>query len=237
MGSLSGTDWHTVAIAVVPLAIGVVPLLFLSWKTDLLSLGDEDALTLGVDVNRLRGVLVISATLATSAVIATCGLIGWVGLVVPHLARKVTGSSHTKVFPASALFGALFLLLVDDTPLSATSRSHRPPTAFVGSPFFLFLMLRERTPLSIVVSGLTSGYGREACPGPMDSSAREAHVGDRLQRAGKTLSECVLGILGIDGRIMVMERCPTSSAKPVPQFGLCPQISDPTFNYPCVKWS
>lgn len=146
MGSLSGTDWHTVAIAVVPLAIGVVPLLFLSWKTDLLSLGDEDALTLGVDVNRLRGVLVISATLATSAVIATCGLIGWVGLVVPHLARKVTGSSHTKVFPASALFGALFLLLVDDIARCAAT-SEIPIgilTAFVGAPFFLFLMLRGK---------------------------------------------------------------------------------------------
>jgi iron complex transport system permease protein len=90
--------------------------------------------------------LVISATLATSAVIATCGLIGWVGLVVPHLARKVTGSSHTKVFPASALFGALFLLLVDDIARCAAT-SEIPIgilTAFVGAPFFLFLMLRGK---------------------------------------------------------------------------------------------
>ncbi|MFA7169094.1 MAG: iron ABC transporter permease [Sphaerochaetaceae bacterium] len=144
MGSLSGTDWHTLGVVVIPLFLGVLPLLLLSWKVDLLSLGDEDATVLGLDVNRLRRVLVICSTLATSSVIATCGLIGWVGLVVPHLARKVMGSSNTGVFPASALFGALFLLVVDDICRCAAS-SEIPIgilTAFVGAPFFLALMLK-----------------------------------------------------------------------------------------------
>jgi len=144
MGSISGTDWHTVGVAFIPLLLGVVPLSLLSWKVDLLSLGDEDAMVLGLDVNRFRRVLVLCSTLATSSVIATCGLIGWVGLVVPHLARKLLGNSNRNVFPASALIGALFLLMVDDISRCASS-SEIPIgilTAFVGAPFFLALMLK-----------------------------------------------------------------------------------------------
>lgn len=101
-------------------------------------------MVLGLDVNRFRRVLVLCSTLATSSVIATCGLIGWVGLVVPHLARKLLGNSNRNVFPASALIGALFLLMVDDISRCASS-SEIPIgilTAFVGAPFFLALMLK-----------------------------------------------------------------------------------------------
>ncbi|MFA7118249.1 MAG: iron ABC transporter permease [Sphaerochaetaceae bacterium] len=147
MGSLSGVTWKTLLHTFLPLMLGVVPLLLIRWKIDLLSLGDEEARVLGMNVDLLRKMVIFCSTLATSAVIANCGLIGWVGLVVPHLARRLVGSSNRRVLPASALMGASFLVLVDDVSRNLLS-SEIPIgilTAFIGAPFFLSLMLSKES--------------------------------------------------------------------------------------------
>lgn len=145
MGSLSGTRMNVVAFAAVPMLIGLVPLLILRWRINLLTLGEEEARSMGVNTNRLRLVVILCATVLTAASVAVSGMIGWVGLVIPHLSRKLVGNDCRYLLPASALFGAIFLLLVDNISrnLLATEIPIGILTAFVGAPFFLYLMTRK----------------------------------------------------------------------------------------------
>ncbi len=145
MGSLSGTRMNVVAFAAVPMFIGLAPLLILRWRINLLALGEEEARSMGVNTNRLRLVVILCATVLTAASVAVSGMIGWVGLVIPHLSRKLVGNDCRYLLPASALFGAIFLLLVDNISrnLLATEIPIGILTAFVGAPFFLYLMTRK----------------------------------------------------------------------------------------------
>ena len=145
MGSLNGTSPKDLLLAAIPMAIGLVPLLLLRWRINLLTLGDEQARTMGVNAGRLRTVVILCATLITAASVAVSGVIGWVGLVIPHLARKLVGSSYKHLMPASMLFGALFLLAVDDVSrnLLATEIPIGILTSFIGAPFFLYLITKD----------------------------------------------------------------------------------------------
>ena len=100
---------------------------------------------MGIHTNRLRLILALCATLVTAAAISVSGMIGWVGLVVPHLGRRLVGNGHRALMPASMLLGALFLLTVDNVSrnLLATEIPIGILTAFIGAPFFLSLMLRK----------------------------------------------------------------------------------------------
>ncbi len=145
MGSLSGSRLMDVGYAVIPMAIGLVPLLLLSWRINLLTLGDEEARAMGVNANVLRLVVIICATLVTASSIAVSGMINWVGLVVPHLCRKLVGSNYRYVMPASMLAGGAFLLLVDDISrnLLMTEIPIGILTAVIGAPFFIYLLLKK----------------------------------------------------------------------------------------------
>ena len=145
MGSLSATRTADVRYALLPMALGLVPLFLLRWRVNLLTLGDEEARTMGVHTNRLRLALALCATLVTAASISVSGMIGWVGLVVPHLGRRLVGNDYRVLMPASMLFGAVFLLAVDNVSrnLLATEIPIGILTAFIGAPFFLYLMLRK----------------------------------------------------------------------------------------------
>ncbi len=148
MGSLSGSKLHTVAYAAIPMAIGLVPLYFLRWRINLLTLGDEEAKTLGVNTNALRFAVILCSTLVTAASISVSGMIGWVGLVIPHLSRKLVGSNYRYLMPASMLAGAAFLLVVDNVSrnLLAVEIPIGILTAFIGAPFFIYLICkREKT--------------------------------------------------------------------------------------------
>ncbi len=138
MGSLSGTSAQSIRFACVPMALGILPLLLLRWRLNLLTLGDDEARALGVHAGRLRLAVVLCSTLITAASVSVSGLIGWVGLVVPHLARKLVGSDYRALLPCSMLMGAGFLLLVDD--MSRSLLQTEIPigilTAFIGAPFF-----------------------------------------------------------------------------------------------------
>ncbi len=144
MGSLSGAKMSDISFAVFPMLVGLLPLFLLRWRINILSLGDDEARTMGVNVRRLRLVVIVSATLVTSSAVAVSGTIGWVGLVIPHLSRKLVGSNFRHLMPATMLFGALFLLLVDNISrnLFAVEIPIGILTAFIGAPFFLSLIIR-----------------------------------------------------------------------------------------------
>lgn len=145
MGSLNGTAPKDVWFALIPMMIGMLPLFLLRWRINILTLGDEEARTMGVNARHLRTTVILSATLVTAAAVSVSGVIGWVGLVVPHLTRRMVGNNYRHLMPASALFGAIFLLMVDN--LSRNLFAAEIPigilTSFIGAPFFLYLITRE----------------------------------------------------------------------------------------------
>lgn len=145
MGSLNGSTPRDVLFALVPMVIGLVPLFALRWRINILTLGDEEARTMGVNAPRLRVIVIICATLVTAAAVSVSGVIGWVGLVIPHLARRLVGNNYRHLMPASMIFGALFLLLVDDVSRNAltTEIPIGILTSFIGAPFFIYLITRE----------------------------------------------------------------------------------------------
>ncbi len=147
MGSLSGvTDLSEVGRAAIPMAIGMAVLFALRWRINILTMGDDEASTMGINAKQTRYIVLLAATLVTAASVSVSGIIGFVGLVVPHLTRMIVGSDYRKLIPASALLGASFLLIVDNVSRLATT-SEIPIgilTAFVGAPFFLYLITRKK---------------------------------------------------------------------------------------------
>lgn len=142
MGSLSSIKDKDVVFLAIPVALGMIPLFFLRWRMNLLTVGEEEAQSMGVNTRRLRGAVIVCATLLTSASVAVSGMIGWVGLVIPHFCRMLFGYDYRRLIPAGALFGAAFLLAVDDIARLVTT-GELPLgilTAFVGAPLFLYLI-------------------------------------------------------------------------------------------------
>ena len=143
MGSLSSVKDTDMLFLSIPVTLGVVPLLALRWRMNLLTLGEEEAQSMGVNTRRLRGTVIVCATLLTSASVAVSGMIGWVGLVIPHFCRMLFGYDYRRLIPAGALFGASFLLIVDDIARLVTT-GELPLgilTAFVGAPLFVYLIV------------------------------------------------------------------------------------------------
>lgn len=145
MGSLSGVEMKDVCLAAVPIILGTVPLIIIRWRLNLLTLGDEEARALGVNAPRLRILAAVCATLISASCVAVCGPIGWVGLVIPHLARRFTGNDFRHLLPLSMIMGALYLLVIDDLSrnLLATEIPIGILTALVGAPFFIWLIMRR----------------------------------------------------------------------------------------------
>lgn len=145
MGSLASIRQKDVLFAAPWILTGILPIYLLRWRINVISLGEEEAKSIGISTGKLRFVIVVSATLITAAAVSVSGLIGWVGLVVPHFSRMLVGSDYRKLLPASLLLGGSFLLIVDNfARLLATSEIPIGIlTAFVGAPFFLYLILQE----------------------------------------------------------------------------------------------
>lgn len=145
MGSLSAIRMQDLLFAVIPIGIGCLILLLLRWRLNILTLGEEEARSIGVNTRILRYVVILCATLITAACVSISGMIGWVGLVIPHFARMMVGYDYRATLPVSLLLGASFMMLVDN--LSRTLTTAEIPlgilTSFVGAPFFLYLLLKE----------------------------------------------------------------------------------------------
>lgn len=146
LGSLSGVQRQDALAAAPVVALGLAPLVLLRWRIGVLASGEDEARALGIDVRMLRLVVIARATLITAAVVAISGVIGWVGLMIPHMARMVAGPRFDRLLPAAILMGAGFMVLVDTVARTA-ARIEIPLgvlTALIGGPVFVWLLARER---------------------------------------------------------------------------------------------
>ena len=145
MGSLSKVDMDSLLFSLLPMAIGISILFLLRWRLNLLTLGDEEAMAIGVHPQRVRLLAVAAATIISAGAVCLGGLIGWVGLLIPHLARGLGGADYRRLLPISALMGGCFLLLMDD--LARSLMVLEIPigvlTALFGAPFFIMLIIRR----------------------------------------------------------------------------------------------
>jgi iron complex transport system permease protein len=146
MGSLSTVRYGDLLWLIVPLVAGSAILLLLRWRINILSLGDEEAKALGLDIEKMRLTIIVCATLVTSSAVSISGIIGWVGLVVPHIARMLVGPNYSKLLPVSLALGASFMLLVDDIArtIVATEIPLGIITSLLGAPLFGYLIKRGR---------------------------------------------------------------------------------------------
>ena len=143
MVSFSLAGWSQVSIALLGVA-GLLPVYFMRWRLNVLSMGEEEAHSLGVNVKKDRMILLVSASLSVSIAVSVSGIIGWVGLIVPHLVRMAAGPDHKTLVPLSMAGGAAFMILADTVARSLTSLDIPVGivTAILGAPFFIYLMKR-----------------------------------------------------------------------------------------------
>jgi len=147
LGRLSGATWSDVATVTPYVVISIAVLMLHRRHLDVFRVGDDEAATLGMSVRRTRLVIVAAATLGTAAVVSVSGLIGFVGLVVPHVVRLMAGAGYRLLIPLSLLFGGGFLILADVAGRQLMSPAETPigvVTAFVGAPFFIYLLRTRR---------------------------------------------------------------------------------------------
>ncbi|MCI4345368.1 MAG: iron ABC transporter permease [Thermoplasmata archaeon] len=147
LGGVGGASWGRDGLVLGGLLMAGAPLMLFGRQLNLLQLGPEVAQSLGVDARRVRHRLLLLASLATSVAVAFTGVIGFVGLIAPHVVRRVWSSNYRAVLPGSALVGAAFLLLARDLSVIAAPPGNLPVglfTAFAGAPFFFLLLLRHR---------------------------------------------------------------------------------------------
>ncbi len=146
MGSLAAVNNQDVIIMAIPIFIGIFILLTIRWRFNVLSMGEEEAQTLGVNIKRLQAIIIVCCTVITASAVSMCGIIGWIGLVIPHVARMIVGPDHKILLPASIILGAFFLLLIDN--IARTFTTTEIPlgilTAIIGAPFFLYLLMKSK---------------------------------------------------------------------------------------------
>lgn len=147
MGSLSLSDWGSVKIALVGFVVGFVPLFAIRWRINILSLGDDEAKSIGVSLEKVRFFAVLCAAFACALAVSVSGTIGWIGLLTPHIARILVGSDMRRLLPASISLGAA-LMLISDTIARTLTQYDLPVgmvTAMLGAPFFVLLLRRANS--------------------------------------------------------------------------------------------
>jgi iron complex transport system permease protein len=145
MGNLSLAGWNDLALTLPLVLGGIAVIILLRWRLNVLSMSDEEALSLGLNIRREKLLVIFLATLITSAATAVAGIIGWIGLIVPHLVRMMVGADNRRVVPLSAALGASFLLVADDVTRSLAS--FEVPvgifTSIIGIPLFVLLLKKS----------------------------------------------------------------------------------------------
>ena len=146
MGGLSSVSLKDLLILLFPFIVGIIPLMLMRWKLNVLSFGEEEAQGMGIDTSKIKAVTIICSTLLTASAVSIGGMIGWIGLIIPHIARLIVGPNYKVLLPTSALIGGIFLLIVDD--IARCLFSIEIPigilTSIIGAPFFLYLLFNER---------------------------------------------------------------------------------------------
>lgn len=144
MGSLSSATRQSLAMGTPLICLGILIIWLYRWKLNAMTLSEDEAASLGINVKRVRLLIIAGAAMITASVVSMCGLIGWVGLLIPHASRMLFGSDNRAVVPSSLALGALFMLAIDTAARSAAA-SEIPAsilTAVIGAPFFIFLLRR-----------------------------------------------------------------------------------------------
>ena len=145
MGSLSSVGSRDLW-ALLPVACGLLVLLAMGWKINVLSMGDKEARTMGVDVRVCKTLVICGASLATAGAVCLSGIVGWVGLVIPHIGRMAAGNDNRTLLPVSISFGAAFMIVID-TVSRVLAESEIPLgilTALIGAPFFIYLLKKTK---------------------------------------------------------------------------------------------
>ncbi|MDY6796653.1 MAG: iron ABC transporter permease [Actinomycetota bacterium] len=146
MGSFHAASWRDVAYSLPIVTVGIGLLSALGWRLNVMTMGDEEALSLGVNVTKTRLFFIVVSTLIVASSISACGTIAWVGLVIPHIGRYLAGSDHKILVPFCAFLGGTLLLLMD-TLARMISTAEIPIsiiTSFIGAPFLAYLLLRKK---------------------------------------------------------------------------------------------
>jgi iron complex transport system permease protein len=146
LGSLNNASNKDIAVVGPIILAGTVCLFLIRWRINLLTMGEEDARSLGVDTRKIRGIIIISATIISAAAVCISGIIGWVGLVIPHIGRILVGADNKHLLPVATLIGAIYLVSVDT--IARTAMETEIPigilTAMVGAPVFAYLLRKNR---------------------------------------------------------------------------------------------
>jgi iron complex transport system permease protein len=144
MGSLSGTSVKDLYVGVPLIGISVLVIYFIRWQLNVLSLNEEEAVSMGVNISILRSIVIVTTTIISAVSVSMCGIIGFVGLVIPHFSRMIVGCEHRRLVPVTIIIGGIYLLIIDT--LSRTLTAAEIPisilTAVVGAPFFAVLLRR-----------------------------------------------------------------------------------------------
>ncbi|MEL7566458.1 MAG: iron ABC transporter permease [Dehalobacterium sp.] len=150
MGSIAKVLPKSILTIAPAIFIGITILMLMRWKINVLSLGESEAKSLGINISTTRNIVIICATLLTASSVCISGTIGWVGLVVPHLGRLITGPNNIKLLPVSFIVGATFLLMIDTIARTLTSAELPLSilTGLIGAPFYFYLLKREKMNLS-----------------------------------------------------------------------------------------
>ena len=147
MGGLWASNWDKVAIAFPLILLGIVGMFLFSRDLNIMLTGEEHALDLGIDVERVKRIILVFAALITAAAVSVCGIIGFVGLIIPHIMRILVGPDNRILLPSSCLVGAMFLIGTDTLARTVIQPTELPVgiiTALFGAPFFLYLLRRRR---------------------------------------------------------------------------------------------
>jgi iron complex transport system permease protein len=144
MGSIAGASYKDLLWGAPPILMGMSILILLRWRINILSLGEEEAQSLGMNTRWLRWVVIMAATVITATAVSLCGIVGWIGLVIPHMGRMLVGPNHKVLLPACVSIGAFSLLMIDDIARAAMAVEIPLSiiTAIIGAPFFAYLLRR-----------------------------------------------------------------------------------------------
>jgi iron complex transport system permease protein len=146
MGSLTKVTMDALGWSVIPMSIGLIIIFILRWRINMLTLDDEEAKSLGINIKRNRLILIFASTLASAAAVCLGGLIGWIGLMVPHMCRALIGNCYKRLIPTCAILGAAYLLIMDNIARSLLSLELPlgVVTSVLGAPFFVYLILKRK---------------------------------------------------------------------------------------------
>jgi iron complex transport system permease protein len=146
LGSFNRATYKSLYIVIPIIILGSVGLMLVSWRLNVLSMGDDEARSMGVKTESLKFFIIACTTLITASAVSVSGIVGWVGLVIPHVGRMISGPNHRWLLPTSMALGAVFLLVVDDIARTATPLDIPIGilTGLIGAPFFAYLLRRTK---------------------------------------------------------------------------------------------